>query len=152
IWSEGLAVSLLSLALATAWAARGSAARWLWAAVVFLVFLLPAGALVLATHEVSLWYGNLVRTTWFYYSLSWLVAFSGLGVFLLWHGLHRTGAGLARPGAAWPRGKLWLGFGGAVLAFGLTFWNMDLEARADLAIARQEASAFLLAITPPPVP
>src|SRR5262249_42487474 len=61
------------------------------------------------------------------------------------------GAGVAGPGAGWPRGKLWLGLGGAVLAFGFTCWNMDLAARAELAIARQEAGAFLLALAPPPV-
>ena len=34
IWAEGLAVALVSLALAVAWATRGGAARGLWAAVV----------------------------------------------------------------------------------------------------------------------
>jgi hypothetical protein len=38
-----------------------------------------------------------------------------------------------------------------MVAFGFTVWNMDLEARADLAIARQEAGAVLLGLTAPPV-
>jgi hypothetical protein len=58
---------------------------------------------------------------------------------------------LARPAAAWPRRNLWLGLAASALALGLTVWNMDLAARADLAIARQEAGAVLLSITPPPV-
>jgi hypothetical protein len=152
IWVEGLAVALLSVALAAAWAARGGTARWLWVALVSLVFVAAAGVLVLATFEVRSWYGPLVRTTWFVYSLTWLVAFLLLSVFLAWQGLRRPDPGLARPAAAWSRGKLWLGLGGAVLAFALTFWNMDLAARADLAIARQEAGAFLLTLTPQPVP
>src|SRR5262249_50074735 len=60
--------------------------------------------------------------------------------------------GLARPAATWPRRQLWLGFAVAVLVLGLTYWNMDLAARAELAIARQEAGAFLLGLTPSPVP
>src|SRR5205823_854454 len=70
---------------------------------------------------------------------------------LMWSGLRRPGAGLARRASAWPRRRLWLGFGGAGLALGFTVWNVDLSVRADLAIARQEAGAVLLAMTPPPV-
>ncbi len=152
IWIEGLAVTLLSLTLAIGWAARGRAFRWLWVVIVFLVFFL-SGAFV------SLWSCEFiqpevvqVRTSWFYYSLAWLLAYVLLSISWLRRGLRRPGPGLARPAASWPISKLWLGLGGAVLAFGLTFWNMDLSARADLAIARQEAGAVLLSTTPPPVP
>jgi hypothetical protein len=151
IWVEGLAVALLALALAVAWAARGRLVRAAWVAIVSLVFLGPAVVLVVATFWVHSSHDNLVRTTWFYYSLTWLVAFALASAFLLWRGLRRPEAGVARPASVWPRGRLWLGLGGAVLALGLTFWNMDLAARADLAIARQEAGAFLLSLTPPPV-
>lgn len=151
IWAEGLAVALFSLALATAWTARGRLARALWIAVVYLLFFGAAAALVVATFEVHRVYGALVRTTWFSYSLSWLVAFTVISVLLLRRGMRRPEPGLARAAASWPRRNLWLGFGGAMLALGFTFWNMDLAARADLAIARQEAGAVLLAMTPPPV-
>jgi hypothetical protein len=151
IWLEGLAVALAGLALAAGWAARGRALRGLWVAAVYLVFFTAATALALATFEVYRQHGALVRTSWFFYSLAWLAAFLASGVYLLRRGLRRPGPGLARPAAAWPRGRLWLGFGAAVLALGFTFWNMDLGARADLAIARQEAGALLLAMTPPPV-
>jgi hypothetical protein len=151
IWSEGLAVALLSLALATAWATRGGGARALWVVIVHFVFFAAAAIAVAWTFEVYTWYGNRVRTTWFFYALTWLAAFTAFGVLLLRHGWRRPGPGLARPATAWPSAKLWLGFGGAVLAFGFTFWNMDLATRADLAIARQEAGALLLALNPPPV-
>jgi hypothetical protein len=152
IWVEGLAVALLSLALAIAWASRGRALRWLWVAVVYFVFFLAADVVVLATFEVYSHEGHLVRTSWFYYSLAWLLAFVLLSIIWVRRGLRRSEPGLARAAASWPRGKLWLGLAGAVVAFGLTFWNMDLSARADLAIARQEAGALLLSITVPPIP
>jgi hypothetical protein len=152
IWAEGLAAALFGLALAAAWAARGGAARRLWAAIVYLVYSAAAGLLVTATFRLYSRGGPPVRTTWFPYSLTWLAAFVALGAFLLWRGLRRGEPGLAPPAAAWPRRRLWLGFGGAALALGLTFWNMDLAARADLAIARQEAGAFLLSLSAPPVP
>ncbi len=152
IWAEGLAVALVGLALATAWAARGRAVRGLWAALVYLVFFGAAAAAVLATFEARSLQGGLVRTTWFPYSLTWLVAFALLGVSLMWSGLRRAEPGVARTAATWPRRQLWLGFGAAVLALGLTLWNVDLSARAELAIARQEAGAVLLAMTPPAVP
>lgn len=151
IGAEGLAVALLCLALATGWAARGRFARWLWAVIVFLVF--SGAAALVAVQYLGSWEdGKLIRTPWFAYALAWLVAFTVLGVSVLRRGLRRPGPGLARPAAAWPRGRLWLWLGGAVLALGLTFWNLDLAARADLAIARQEAGALLLDMTAPPVP
>ncbi len=151
IWIEGLAVALLSLALAIAWAARGRATRWIWTTIVFLLFFLPGAFVTLWGWETLLRDLELVRTSWFYYSLTWLLAYVLLGASWRRRGLRRPEPGMARSAAAWPRDKLWLGLGGAVLAFGLTFWNMDLSARADLAIARQEAGALLLGMTPPPV-
>jgi hypothetical protein len=151
IWVEGLAVALLSLLLAIAWASRGGGLRWLWVAIVYLVFFLAADVVVMATFGVYSREGHWVRTTWFYYSLAWLLAFVLLSAAWVRRGLRRPEPGLARSAAAWPRGKLWLGLAGSVLALGLTFWNMDLSARADSAIARQEASALLSSITPPPL-
>ena len=151
IWSEGLAVALLSLALATAWAVRGRRVRALWVVVVYVVFIGVAAVIVLCTYGIHSHAYYVVRTTWFYYSFTWLIAFTVLSVWLLRQGLKRPATGLARPAATWPRTNLWLGFAGTMVAFGFTFWNMDLAARADLAIARQEAGAVLLAMAPPPV-
>src|SRR5207244_1301604 len=73
------------------------------------------------------------------------------GVFLVWSGLRRPGPGMDRLAVTWPRRRLWLGLGGAVLTLGLTFWNIDLAVRADLAIALQGGGAFLLVVDQPPV-
>lgn len=152
IWVEGLAIALLGIALAMAWATRGGALRWLWEALVYLLFLGAAGALSFVTLHVDLTYGKHIQSSWFFFTFTWLGAYVGCGLFLRRKGHGRPHPGTARSAAAWPRGKLWLGFAGAVLALCFTFWNLDLAARADLAIARQEAGAMLLAITPPAVP
>jgi hypothetical protein len=151
IWAEGLAVALLSLVLAIAWASRGRALRWLWTAVVYFAFFLAADVVVMATFSVYSREAHLIRTSWFYYSLAWLLAFVLLSIHWLRRGLRRPEPGVARAATAWPRGKLWLALAGAVVAFGLTFWNMDLSARADLAIARQDSGAVLLSMTRPPI-
>jgi hypothetical protein len=151
IWVEGLMVAVLTVALATAWAARGRSARWLWPAVVYLAFFAPAGFLALATYNWNSDFSPFLRTNWIGYTLSWFVAFALSAAFVMWSGRRRLGAGLARPAAVWPRRRLWLSLGGAALALGLTVWNVDLSVRADLAVARQEAGALLLAMTPPPV-
>jgi hypothetical protein len=152
IWSEGLMVALLGLALAAAWLARGRAVRALWVACVFLVFFIPAAAAAVGTYGIaSSESGRWLRTSWFPYAGTWLVAYTLLGALLVRHGLRRPQPGLARSAATWPRARLWLGIGAAALALGVTFWNMDLAVRADLALARQEAGALLLSMTPPPV-
>jgi hypothetical protein len=151
MWVEGLAVALLCVALAAAWSARGRMIRGMWAVLVYLLFFAAAGALAVAMFMMDIWREGPIRTSWFAYALSWFGGFAAVGAFLLWQGLRQSKPGLARPAALWPRGKLWLGLLGAVLAFGFTFWNMDLAARAELAIARQEAGAVMLAMTAPPV-
>ncbi len=151
IWCEGLALALLGVALATAWTARGRSARTLWVALVFLVLFGAAAVLVLGSYRAFTEYARWVRTPWFFYTLSWLGTFTLAGLFLLWQGLKRPDAGLGRSAALWPRKGLWLGFGAAALALVVTVWNMDLAARVELALARQEAGALLLSMTPPPV-
>src|SRR5262249_2387738 len=151
-WVEGLAAALFSVALALAWACRGGRMRAAWVAIVAGLFLVPAAALAWGAQLPASWPGAPVRTSWSSYTLGWLVAFLVLAVVVVRRGLHLAEGGHSRAGAAWPRGKLWLGLAGSALAFGFTLWNMDLSARADLAIARQEASAVLLALNPAPVP
>jgi hypothetical protein len=150
LWVEGLTVALLCLALAASWAARGSPLRALWPAAVGLSFALLAA---LAAHATGWWqkdWGRHLPTDLFWYSLSWLVAYLVASYALLRYASHRPAVGVARAGAGWPRGNLWLGLGGSALAFGLTLWNLDLAARADLAVARLEAGDVLATIAPPP--
>jgi hypothetical protein len=153
LWVEGLAVALLCLALAAAWAsARGSFFRAAGLVVVFLIFFGLAAAATLAAGALLAHAGE---RKWplsdlFGYTLAWLLVYLLAAIILLRRAFHRPGPGLARAGAGWPRTTLWLGLGGAVLALGLTFWNLDLAARADLAVARQEAGDILLTLAPPP--
>jgi len=150
IWFEALVVALLALALATAWAARGSRIRALWPALFFFTVVAIGAFLVLFTDSSQSQWENSLRTSWQTFCVSWLAAYAVFSVFLWIWGRRRLGPGLARAATAWPRANLWLGFGAALIALGLTIWNMDLAALADLAIARQEAGAVLLAMTPPP--
>jgi hypothetical protein len=152
IWVEVLAVALFALALAASWTARGSLARAPWLVLVWLAVVLPAGLGTYASVNLPAHTGEPIRTTWFTFLVTWLVGFVVGSVFLVWQALHRPAVGLARSAASWSRGRLWLGFAVALLALGLTVWNMDLAERADLAIARQEAGAVLLTMNQPPVP
>jgi hypothetical protein len=151
LWVEGMAVALLCLALAARAAAKGSVLRVAGTVAVFLIF---AGLAALATHGTARWqseYGKFLAADLFVYFLSWLLAYLVAAALLLRRAFQRPAPGLARAGAGWPRGQLWLGLGGAVLAWGLTFWNLDLAARADMAVARQEAGDLLLTMSPPGV-
>jgi hypothetical protein len=152
IWVEGLAAALLCLALAAARAASGSIFRVVEMIVVFLTFSGLGAVATLGTGALLSRGGPFLSADRFVYSLSWLLVYLVASVVLFRRAFHRPAPGLARAGADWPRGKLWLGFGGTVLAFGFTFWNLDLAARADLAAARQEAGDLLLTMTPPAVP
>jgi hypothetical protein len=152
-WVEGMAVALLCLALAAAWAgARGSFFRVVGVMGVLLLF---AGPAAFAAHATAPWqreWGKLLPGDLFVFFLSWLLVYLVAGVLLLWWAFRRPAPGMLRTAAGWPRGKLWLGLGGAVLALGLTFWNLNLATRADLAVARQEAGDVLLATSPPSGP
>jgi hypothetical protein len=150
LWVEGLLIALLCLALAARKAAIGF---WVGGVGAFLLFLLFLGLGAFATHATAPWqrdYGNVMDRNLFLFSLSWLVAFLIGGGLLLRRAFQRAAPGLMRTGAGWPRQKLWLGLGGMVLAFGFTFWNLNLAARADLAVARQEAGDLLFNTTPLP--
>lgn len=152
IWIESLAIALFALALAVRWAARGSLVRVARVVLVWLVIFAPAAFGTYASWNLPLHEGGPIRTTWFTFLLTWLVGFAVGSVFVIGSGLRRSAPGLTRSAAEWPRRRLWLGFAGALGALGFTIWNADLAARADLAIARQEAGAMLLTMTQPPVP
>jgi hypothetical protein len=55
------------------------------------------------------------------------------------------------PARNWPRARLALALAGAVVLFAITLSNMDLAVKLQLAEARAEASAVLLAMIPPPI-
>ncbi len=60
--------------------------------------------------------------------------------------MHRAAA------ADWPRGKLAIALVAAVALHAMTFWNMDLAARQQLASLRTEAGALALSVAPPRMP
>jgi hypothetical protein len=152
LWLEAIAVALLSLALAVGWASRGRLfLRSVVPAVVFLVF---AGMAAFAANATAPWqreWGKYLPADLFVYFLGWLLVYLASGVLLLWWVFRRPAPGLARRGGVWSAKKLGLALGGAALALALTFWNLDLAARADLAAARQEAGDLLQTMLPPPV-
>jgi hypothetical protein len=152
LWVEGMAFALLCLALAARWAASG---RWaLRAAVPAVVWFLFAALGAFAMHATAAWqsdYGRHLSSGPFGFFLSWLLVYLAASLLLLRRGFRRPAPGLARTGAGWPRKQLWLSLGGTVLALGLTFWNLDVAARADLSVARQEAGDLLQTMSPPPV-
>lgn len=151
IWIEGLAFALFALALAIGWSARGHWLRWLWPVAITFAFVAAAGLVLAQYHATDDEDSRLIRTPWATYAVTWLTAFLASSFFLTWHGRKRPEPGMKRPAAAWPRRRLWVGLGVSLLALAFTGWNLDLSARAELAVARQEAGAVLLAMTPPPV-
>ncbi|MGH7169867.1 MAG: hypothetical protein ACRELG_06295 [Gemmataceae bacterium] len=153
IWIEGLAAMLLLIALAAACSARWSrrfrqlALPLLTAlAVLLLAVPLTYGAALLKFH-----FHGLVPHDWFIYTLSWTIVFLA-GVWMIFsRGLKRSGEERIPPARSWPRGRLALALAGAVILFAITLSNMDLAMKVQLAEARAEAGAVLLAMTLPPI-
>jgi len=77
-----------------------------------------------------------------------------VGLALLYRrGLRRAGEGLPRGrGAYWPLGRLTLAFLAAAGIALMTFWNLDLAVRQQLASMRAEAGAMAASVAPPQVP
>ena len=67
-------------------------------------------------------------------------------------GLRRDETAEATVAAAWPRGKLAIGLAAAFALYCMTFWNLDLVARQQLAALRVEAGAVSLSVAPPRPP
>src|SRR5262245_52241152 len=122
IWVEALVAALFAVALAAAWTARGSLARSLWIALVWLAIVLPIGLGTYASVNLPAHTGEQIRTTWFTYLLTWLAGFAVGSFFVVWQALHRPAVGLERAAAGWPRWRLWLGLFASVLALGLSIW------------------------------
>jgi hypothetical protein len=152
MWIESLAVALLLVATVTACAARwprrfGQGVVPVLAA--FGVFALAAGA----TFVVGfLKFGARLDTGWFFYTHSWTLLFTVGAVVVLYRGLRRVGPEAAPAARRWPRGRLALALGAMVLLHGITFANMDLAMKVQLAAVRAEAGALALGLAPPPGP
>jgi hypothetical protein len=144
IWLEVLAAALLLVATAAACVARWPR-RWQRLTVLLLVTLPLFGAAAGVTfltgvlkYQVHLdWHG-------FSYTLSWTVLFTAGAAVLFYYGLGSANS--------WPRGRLALAFLTAAALLYITVANVDLAMRTQQASLRAEASAKLLALTPPRVP
>jgi hypothetical protein len=77
----------------------------------------------------------------------------GLGaVGVLVYGLRRQPEAAPVRAGTWPRGRLAVALLVAVALHLMTFWNMDLAARQQLAALRTEAGALALSVAPPRLP
>jgi len=78
--------------------------------------------------------------------------FAAAAVILIRRGLRRPGESDVRQAATWPRGKLALVWAAAVFVTCMTFWNLDLAVRQDMAVVRAEAGAIAQSVAPPRAP
>jgi hypothetical protein len=152
LWIENLAVSLLLVATVIACVGR-IRLRWLRLAIWFsvgLIVFLPYLVLTIATGIFKFFHFYDVG---FYPILLLMLSYLVGTIWLVYIGLRTGGAEPgAVPAASWPRGKLALAFGVAVALHLMTFWNLDLEARQQLAALRTEAGAIAMSVAPPRVP
>ena len=149
---ESLAWSLLLVALVLACAGR-LRRGWLRLALalpvpIVLVVIHSAMTAVAAKYQLAYGLGS-----WFYPMLLLTIAVLAGSIWPLVRGLRRAEVdGTACVAASWPRGKLAIALVAAVTLYGMTFWNLDLAARQQLAALRVEAGAVALSVAPPRVP
>lgn len=153
MWIEGLAAMLLLLALSIACSARrprrfGQLALPL---AIGLPILGKALAFTWGAAILRFRFDGLVPHDWFFYTLSWTIVFTSSAIRLVTRGLKRMGDEQIPPARSWPRGRLVLVLAGVFILFVVTLSNLDLAVKVQLAEARAEANAVLLAMTPPPV-
>jgi len=144
-WIESLTACLLIFALVMACSAR-LARRWLYIILPTLAALLwlLAGRALVVWGVVLMWKAPL--RTFIFYMSSWTVAFAVGAVIVL-----RRGLGVRAdvpPAKSWPRTKLAIATGVAILAYAMTLWNVNLAAQNKLAAIRAEAGALALSILP----
>jgi len=152
LWIESLAVSLLLVALVLACTARLSN-RWLralWVAAA-LVPLIVYAALTAGAGFLKFRYS--IAVVWFYPLVALTAAYLVGVIFLRLYGMSIAGAGDPGPKAAgWPRGKLAVALGLVFALHLMTFWNIDLAVRQQVATMRVEAGALALSVAPARLP
>jgi hypothetical protein len=152
LWVEGLAASILLVALITACSARLEK-RWaqiLWPTLAGLFVLGKA----VAFSVVAFWLAAfLVAPDWRAYFLSLAVFIAAGTALVLRLGLRRSDKDAPVPqGRAWPRGRLALGLAVAAILNIMTYNNIDSAMNLKLASMRTEAGALALSASPPRVP
>lgn len=151
-WLEAAISSALFVALGLAIMARrkSRAGRW---AVRTTWCLLAALPWVLAVGMFGLYQG-FVRGAEFPLVCSSISAGLVLvaSVILIRRARRRTASEQLTAAAQWRLGRLSFAFAAAAMLTCLTFWNLDLSVRQEMASLRTEAGALALSLAPPPVP
>ena len=144
---ESLVWSLLLVAIAAAFAGRSHRA-WLR-----LVLALSIPSALLLVHVGLTVLAGILQfrygiSSWFLPLLALTLSFAAGTVWLLVKGLRSAGvegqpaAAPVAAAASWPRGKLAIALLAAVALYCMTWWNLDLAARQQLAALRVEAGAI----------
>lgn len=159
LWIENLAVSLLLVAtvIASISRLRPDHMPWLPRSVKGLVSILLALALLtvytgLTTLAGWLYFANIAISGQFPALLLLTVAYAGGAVWLLVRGLRYQTGQPNVVGAGWPCGKLAVALLGVIALHMMTFWNLDIAARQQLATLGTEAGAMALSVAPPRLP
>jgi len=159
---ESPAVTLLAVALVLACVAR-LRRPWLrealWVSVALVLLLVYLGLTVFAGVA---WWSHAANSSkiiwwpvgrWFYALLAMMVCYLIGVVWLRVRALRLVEGDLPVPAAAsWPRGKLAIALAVAFALHAMTFWNLDLSIRQQLAVARSEAGALALSVAPARLP
>lgn len=145
LWIEFLAFALLALALGVAASGHAKRPRLCGALLLSALLLVTVVGVILITLAASL------ATAWTTYVAGWTLCFAGGGAAMMWLGLgKKTPEGL--PAAtSWPRARLALGAGIALLLNLMTLSSIDGAVRLHLVSMRSEASALALSVAPPRV-
>jgi len=125
---------------------------WLGAAAVLIALAPLVVYAALASVAAVLHFRNVASGALFPAMVMLTVVYGFGAAWVLVHGLRRqTEPTLVRAGT-WPRGRLAVALLVAAALHLMTFWNMDLAARQQLATLRAEAGALALSVAPPRVP
>lgn len=143
---------LVFVAVALVWMIRGRASRWIQVVLSVLAMLLPLAAYGAVTGFAG-YLKKHVPGTQFPVLLALTVLFAAGAVWTVCCGLRRSNEDPAVAAAAtWPRGKLAIGLGAMLVLHLVTFGNLDLAIKQQLAVLRAEAGALALSVAPARIP